>query len=224
MSNQLVLNILREPAYHPLRFIQSPSNIEAFTILENWPRWPFPILSLHGPKGSGKTYLAHLWAAHAKASFIKIEDLETYLISESPLNSFPCFVLEDFCMEALFEKDVFHFYNWILEKKGFLLITSREPLAQMSYTLKDVESRLKSIPSFNLKLPDESLLLRLMHRYFEENQLYVEEKLLHFCLMRLTRSFETVLFFCETLNKQALSSHRKVSLSMIKHVLKSLED
>lgn len=224
MSNQLVLNILKESSYHPGRFIQSPSNEEAFTILENWPRWPFPIVSIYGPKGSGKTYLAHLWAQKAQASFINIQDLEKILTSEYQISSASCFVLEDFKGHEMCLKNLFHFYNWILEKKGFLLITSREPLAHISYVLKDLESRLKSIPSFELKHPDESLLLRLMQRYFEENHLHVEEKLLQFSLMRLKRDSESVLFFCEALNKEALAQHQKISLSMIKQLLESLEN
>lgn len=224
MSNQLVLNILKEPSYHPERFIQSPSNEEALRVLENWPQWPFPIISIYGPKGSGKTYLAHLWAHKTHAPFLEIKDLEKNLISDFSFPSSSCFILEDFQASPHFDETIFHFYNCVLEQKGFLLITSENPLFHMSYTLKDLESRLKSIPSFNLNLPDEHLLLQLMQRYFEENHLYVEKKLLNFCLMRLTRSCENVLSFCETLNKKALAAHQKVTLSLIKQVLQSLEN
>ncbi len=218
-ASQLILDILPQPSYAPHQFIESPVNYEAFSALQAWPHWPFPILSLYGPKSCGKTYLAHLWQAQSHASFLDPAGCQSLLTTDLRETTSSNFILEDLEISVHTEKTLFDFYNWILEKKKFLLITSLTPLSQESYTLNDLKSRFKSLRALEIKQPDEAILLKLMHRYFEEVPLYVSDDLLRFALLRLERSFETVLNFCETLNKTALSAHRKVTLSLVKLVL-----
>ncbi len=217
--SQLILDILPVPNYAPDRFVESPLNQEALSAIKAWPNWPFPILSLYGPKRSGKTYLAHLWQLRSQACFINIEEGQALLSSDLRETPSSHFILENLSLSAKNEKFLFDFYNWILEKKKFLLITSLTPLSQETYTLNDLKSRFKSLRAIEIKSPDEEILLKLMQRYFETARLYVSDDLLKFALLRLERSFETILNFCETLNKTALSTHRKVTLSLIKLVL-----
>ena len=222
---QLILDILPPPFYAQGRFIKSVSNCEAFSAIESWPKWPSSILSLYGPKGCGKTYLSHIWKTSSKASFLTLNGcytlLETSLRETTP--PFSCFILEDLVLCAQDEKILFDLYNFIYEKKSFLLITSSLPLTQEVYVLKDLQSRLKSLWTIEIKHPDESLLLELMYRYFDDVHLYVEENLLKYALLRLERSFEHILLFCEYLNKISLAQHQKITRSLMKKVLDILE-
>ncbi|MBS0185724.1 MAG: hypothetical protein JSS34_05215 [Proteobacteria bacterium] len=216
---QLTLDILPPPQYDIEKFIESPLNEEALSALKAWPHWPFPILSLYGPKKSGKTYLAHLWQKRSGAVFIDIEKGRDLLSSDTRETDSSNFILEDLTISSDTEKFLFDFYNWILEKKKFLLITSLRPLSQETYTLNDLKSRFKSLRAIEIKSPDETLLLKLMQFYFQEARLYVRDDLLKFALLRLERSFEAILNFCETLNKTALSTHSKITLPLIKTIL-----
>lgn len=218
-TTQLVLDILPLPSYGASYFIESPANSEAFSAVMSWPKWSFPILSLYGPKRCGKTYLSHLWKTRSEASFITLQDCETLLTTDLRTHHFSNFILEDLTILPQHETLLFNFHNWVLEQKGHLLITSLHPLAHASYTLNDLKSRFKSLHAVEIKRPDEDLLLKVMRRYFEEAHLYLDETLLEYALFRLERSFESVLTFCEILNKTALSSHRKVTLPLLKEVL-----
>lgn len=220
-GSQLTLDILPAPAYAPENFIQSPSNQEAFSTICSWPKWPFPILSLYGPKGCGKTYLCHIWKTQSRAHFLTVRDCQKLLTTDLREGNLLNFILDDLIILPENEKILFDFYNWIVEKKGSLLITSLPPLSQTSYTLNDLKSRLKSLRALEITGPDEKLLQNLMQRYFNEAHLYVGEDLLKFALVRLERSFENILTFCEALNKTALSTQRKITFPFLKYVLEN---
>ncbi|MFP3422559.1 chromosomal replication initiator DnaA, partial [Bacillus sp. SIMBA_161] len=44
-----------------------PCNEAAVAWIDRWPDWPGTAVVLHGPAGSGKTHLAHVWADRAGA-------------------------------------------------------------------------------------------------------------------------------------------------------------
>ena len=49
-------------------FFPSPANAAALATIAGWTDWPLRRLLLIGPGGSGKTHLAHIWAAEAGAA------------------------------------------------------------------------------------------------------------------------------------------------------------
>ena len=77
---QQALDLPVEPRYGRADFLVSDSNRAAFDWVERWPNWPTPALVLHGPPGSGKTHLAHLWCERSSAALIAGEAV-TLLLS-----------------------------------------------------------------------------------------------------------------------------------------------
>ncbi|MGH7000205.1 MAG: HdaA/DnaA family protein, partial [Stellaceae bacterium] len=65
---QLPLEFGHLPALGREDFLVAPSNEAAVKWLERWPDWPQPALALHGPPGSGKTHLAHVFTTRARAA------------------------------------------------------------------------------------------------------------------------------------------------------------
>src|SRR5262245_55878785 len=64
---QLAFDLPLDPRFGREDFLVSPSNEEAYGRIECWPDWPDTILLLTGPKGSGKSHLASIWAESARA-------------------------------------------------------------------------------------------------------------------------------------------------------------
>jgi hypothetical protein len=77
VANQLTFDLaLPPPTYAREDFVVADGNREALAWLDRWPDWPAPALALSGPAGSGKTHLARLWAARARASLVEGRELE----------------------------------------------------------------------------------------------------------------------------------------------------
>ena len=65
---QLAFDLPLDPRYGREDFLVSPSNERAYGLIERWPDWPDTrARASTGPKGSGKSHLASIWAASARA-------------------------------------------------------------------------------------------------------------------------------------------------------------
>ena len=74
---QLPLDLGHRPALGRADFLVAPCNAAAIAWLDRWPHWPAPALALYGAAGSGKTHLAHVFAARAGATSIDPAQLKT---------------------------------------------------------------------------------------------------------------------------------------------------
>src|SRR5687768_10052933 len=74
-ARQLVLALPARPALGRADFFVAPANRIALAQVDRWPEWPDGRLALAGPKGSGKTHLAHVWAARTGAGVLGAGDL-----------------------------------------------------------------------------------------------------------------------------------------------------
>ena len=70
-SQQLPLALAYRPALGMADFVIAPGNRDAVACIDRWPDWPSHALAIHGPKGSGKTHLAHVWQARSQAAFLE---------------------------------------------------------------------------------------------------------------------------------------------------------
>src|SRR5580704_2495336 len=102
-------------------FLVSNSNRAAFDLIERWPDWPARALVLHGPPGSGKTHLAHLWCERSGAKLIAGNAARM-----SELEPPPSAVAVDDA-DLAEERPLLHFYNLCLERGGSLLLTMQMP-------------------------------------------------------------------------------------------------
>ncbi len=216
MTHQYILDIV--PLHEKAIYCQGPFNEAAVRVLENWPLQPSQVISIHGPSGCGKTHLATLWGTPREAFFASINDVASFRDNKE-LNQAQIIIIDDFENSQGKEKELFHFYNWIGERKKYLVIISSHPLSQMTYSLKDLESRFKSIPSFSIGIPSDEILLGYMSRYFESHQLMVSEATLETIFRRLDRSFGSISEFCVYLNKAALRYKRPISKILALEIL-----
>jgi chromosomal replication initiation ATPase DnaA len=216
---QLAFDLALDPRYGREDFLVSPSNEQAYARIESWPNWPDTVLLLHGPRGSGKSHLASIWASLAKGwttdAFEVAGDRVPHLVSAGAL------VIEDADRADRDEPALFHLLNLARERKAFLLFTCAEPPALWGLRTPDLLSRLRLAPSVSLGPPDEALLKAVLVKLFVDRQLVVDTTVVDYISLRIERSLARAAEVVADLDREALSRGRRITRPMAASILEA---
>jgi chromosomal replication initiation ATPase DnaA len=214
---QLAFDLPLDPRYGREDFLVSPSNERAYALIERWPDWPDPILHLTGPKGSGKSHLASIWATDAHAWTIDAFEVSgervPHLVSNGAL------VVEDADRAERDEAALFHLLNLSRERGAFLVMTSAAPVEAWGIRTPDLLSRLRLAPSVSLDPPDDALLKAVLVKLFVDRQLVVDTSVVDFLAPRIERSLARAAETVMALDREALSRGRRITRPMATTVL-----
>lgn len=179
--------------------------------------WPLGKLALIGPPGSGKTHLAHVFAAATGAHIVSAEGLATAHLAD--LAGGPV-VLED--ADRARQRDeaaVFHLHNLLAEARAPFLLTARIPPSHWQTQLADLASRLRAASVVRLAPPDDALLAQVLVKLFADRQLVPSPPLIAFLVARIDRSFAAAADIVDRLDAAALAEGRPVTRRLAQHVL-----
>lgn len=210
MPQQLPLDLAYRPALGTADFVVADANRDAVAWIDRWPDWPAHALALHGPKGCGKTHLAHVWQAKSGAVAL------TQPLAEGVAP--PLRVVLDEPRDWT-ETALLHLYNALREAGGHLLIVSEIPPARWNVALPDLASRLASIPAVALAAPDDELLIAVMAKQFSDRGLEVNDDVLRYVASRIERSFAAAAETVEKIDRAALAEQRRVTLVLARTCL-----
>ncbi len=215
-SRQLAFDLPVRRALGRADFFVAPCNQLALAQLDGWARWPEGRLVLSGPAGSGKTHLAHVWAAQSGARIIEAQSL-------TPKDACEALVVENADELGENEAALFHVYNQMQAMGGALLITGKSAPSRWGLQLADLRSRLESMPLVALEPPDDALISMLMVKLFDDRQLPVSPKVLAYVLKRVGRSYAEINALVAALDKAALAAGGPLSVPLASAYFKSLE-
>lgn len=219
---QLAFDLPLDPRFGAEDFLVSPSNEQAYGLIETWPDWPDTILLLVGPRGSGKSHLASIWATNARAWTVDASaigrDQVPHLVSNGAL------AIEDMDRGERDEAALFHLLNLAREKKTSLLITSETPPDRWSLRTPDLLSRLRLAPSVSLEAPDDALLKAVLVKLFVDRQLVVDTSVVDYIALRIERSLAKASELVALLDREALSRGRRVSRAIAAEILGAAQE
>lgn len=219
MSRQLSFDLPLRPAMGRDDFFVSAANAGAVAQIDAWEGWPTAKLVLCGPPASGKTHLAHVWAATTGAQIVQATDIVSQI---ERLSTAPALVIEDaedISEDALAEEGMFHIHNALSHRGAPLLITARLPPSRWGTQLPDLASRMAQAGLARLEAPDDALLMAVMMKRAFDRKLPLSPKILTFAAPRLERSFAAADAFIARVDALALSEKRKPSLTHAKAAL-----
>ena len=207
-------------------YLVSKCNIEAFKLIENSSFWQnrkkinsIPGAIIYGPKGSGKTHLCSIFKQNVDCDYL------TSLSNNSlgQVTEGKSFILDNFLPGKEYPSElVTHFMNQVTYKEGSILLLSRLSPFEMNWKLDDLNSRIRSLISSEIKLPDDVLLYSLIVKYSNEKNLFLSDKKLIYILERLDRSFESVIKVIDKLDRYSLEVNEKVTYKIIRIILDNL--
>jgi chromosomal replication initiation ATPase DnaA len=216
MPRQLALALPHAENFSREDFLTGTPNDAALGMVERWPDWPDRALAIVGPEGAGKSHLAAIWADRAGARRVSARVLgETSLPASLATGAL---VIED-ATERLDERALFHLLNLMRQQDAFVLMTARTPPASWRVELPDLASRLRAIPTVELRPPDDSLLRAVMVKLFADRQLAVDEALIAYLSTRIERSFAAARAAVQELDREALRRKRPVTRALAAELL-----
>ena len=221
MTTQLAFDLGHRTALGADDFLVAPCNQAAVAWLDRWPEWPAPALTIHGPKGCGKTHLAHVWRSRTNARFIAVAELGGLSPYDLLEESNAC-IVDDVGNAGFDEAALFHLYNAARDTGGHILLTAETAPSAWPLTLDDLRSRLVAAPTVAVGAPDDSVLGAVLVKLFADRQLRVEPEILTYILIRMERSFAAAETIVAALDKAALAARRAITIPLARDIMGQL--
>lgn len=219
-ARQLVLDFPVHTALGPEAYFVSASNSAVVEAVGNWRGWPGGKLMIVGPPASGKTHLARMWMEESGAEALDRRDLG------APRPEGGLMALEsahEIAGRPEMEEAMLRLHDSLQSGKGRLLMTADKPPAQWGVKLKDLASRLMTVPVAELRLPDDRLLSAVMVKMFSDRQLVISPRVIEYLIPRMERSFLSAKSIVDAADRAALAEGRAVTRQMASKILKAEE-
>lgn len=165
------------PEARETEFLVGESNARAVHQLEHWATWPVMSALLVGPRKSGRSLLARIFASKSGGR-----------------------VFDDADRAA--EADVFHAWNLAQQERRPLLIVAEAAPPAWDVKLPDLRSRLAASPLLELGPPDDVLMPQLIEHAFERHLLHARPELVAWLAKRIERSHVAILRVADALETE----------------------
>lgn len=209
-------------------FMVAPCNKDAFNMVDSWPQWLSSGLVIYGPKGCGKSHLAHLFAD--KVRIFSNKPIKVSLIDAGRVNmrnvkriseENQSLVVENLTSKANNEA-LFHLFNLYNVEGRYMLWTAQTAPSRMNFPLKDLQSRLNMLPSVAINEPDDMMLQALVVKLFNDRQIRISPEILNYIINNAQRSFAYIEQLVGEIDNISLAYQCAVSYPVIKKAMENL--
>lgn len=210
-------------------FMVSACNKEAYMLLESWPQWVSCGAVIYGPKGCGKSHLAHMFADKVRND--NTQSLAVSIVDASSINmrninklskDINVLVVENLTPENNNEA-LFHLFNiFNNEAERWILFTAEKAPAQMKFALKDLQTRLNMLPCVAISEPDDMMLQMLIVKLFNDRQLKITPEILQYIMNYAPRSFAYTEELVAEIDKISLASQSSVTYTVVRQAMEIL--
>src|SRR3569623_438494 len=185
--SQLGLPLAGPPGPGDNEFLVSPSNAHAFHLLERWATWPVMTALLGGPRKSGRSVLARVFASRSGGSFIDDADRRP-------------------------DKELFHAWNAAQADHRPQLFVAESAPPEWRVALHDLRSRLAASPVAQIGAPADALMRSLLESQFLRRHLAARPDLIDWLIARRERNFVAGERAGDVLDQDVLERRKRVSI------------
>ena len=221
MAEQLGFDLPARAALGRDDFFVSDANAMALALVDSWPNWAGNKLAIIGPEGSGKTHLAHVWAAQSGARIVDAVSLTKDAVPDLAQSPIAVENVPAIAEDAAAQDALFHLHNLTLAEGHSLLVTGISEPKHWGLTLPDLKSRLEGTTTAVLKEPDDALLSILLAKLFVDRQLTPNTDTIAYMVKHMDRSFAEARRLVRDIDQASLAKKRKVSRALAAEVMNS---
>ncbi|MGD8384356.1 MAG: DnaA regulatory inactivator Hda [Lysobacterales bacterium] len=231
-SPQLPLQLVSPPAKRFDDFVSGP-NGAAVAALRHATDEPGCSIFLYGPEGSGKTHLLTALCLYARERGQRAFYLDLRQLPDNAVESLHGLESLDLvCVDNLhaiagnepWEEALFGLFNRLRDTRGRLVVSSRQRLSSLGLVLPDLQSRLVwGLRLSLLPLSDEDLL-RVIARRSEALGIHLPADVRRYLVKHQERNLPTLLSTVEDLHRAALAGKRRITIPLVREVLRSGPD
>jgi len=175
-------------------FLIGPSNERAVQQLERWSTWPVMAVVVTGPRKSGRSLLARIFAAKTGGGLI--DDAERQ-----------------------HETTIFHAWNRAQEERRPVVIIADAAPPEWAIKLPDLRSRLTASPTVRIGDPDEALMRAIFERQFLRRGIDARPELIQWLVVRVERTHVALLRAVDLLDQAVLERHKRLSIPLARATL-----
>ena len=175
-------------------FIVTPSNARAAHLLEHWGAWPVSAALLTGPRKSGRSTLARIFAGKSGGT-----------------------IIDD--AERVSEAAIFHAWNEAQAARRPLVIVADTAPPLWMVKLPDLRSRLAASTHADIGPPDDALMRALIGALFAQRGLDARPDLIDWLATRIERSHVAIQRVVDALDQEALERRKRLTIPLARTVL-----
>ena len=217
LMKQLIFKFPFKTKYYEQDFYVSRNNFSAYKLIESWPNWPGKWLNIFGKLGSGKTHLSEILSKKIKSvKIINAIDVNQDIITK--LDKVECLIIDNY-KNNIEEKTFYSILNESKQLDKYVVINSNVSIKNITYKLKDLQSRTDSFIFIGIDLPTDELLKVIISKSFSEKQINISPKLTDYIIKNVDRSYEKIFKFIKDIDELSLSSGKSININLIKKVL-----
>lgn len=176
--------------------IVGASNADAVRYLRHASTWPVRTAVLVGPRGSGRSLMARLFARDTGGRVID-------------------------CHDSVSEEALFHAWNAAQDSGRPLLIVADAPPAAWNVALPDLRSRLGAVPLLTIGEPDDCLARDLIEALFAQRGMALAPEVASYIVPRMERSYAMIHRIVAALDAASLEQGRRVGIRLTRETLLS---
>ncbi len=193
--SQLDLPLARVPRAREDEYLVGESNARAVHAIEHWGTWPVMAALLVGPRKSGRSLLARIFAGKGGGA-----------------------IIDD--AERASETEIFHAWNRAQAERQPLLIVADAAPPEWPIRLADLRSRLAATPVLRIGPPDDALIASLFVYLFDRREIDARPDLIAWLVKRVERSHLAVIRIVDRLEEEADARRtRRLSIPVARTVL-----
>ena len=135
-----------------------------------------------------------------EAKSLKNDDLKNIKIYEN-------IVIENLSSDVN-ERLLYSLLNLIEQDNKFIIITSTEPIVNISFDLKDLQSRAKNFILLNIEKPNDDLIFAIILKNLSDRQISLDDKFIEFIIKRIERSYSKIYDFIYKIDQLSLKKKK----------------
>ena len=215
--SQLVFKFPFKKKYYEQDFYVSSNNFTAYKLIESWPNWPGKWLNVFGSIGSGKTHLSKILEKKIKKTkIVEAVNINNRVVEE--LNRLDCLIIDNY-ENNIDEKLFYSILNQSKQLENYILINSIPSIKELTFELKDLQSRINSFIYIGIELPTDDLLQVIISKSFSEKQININPKISDYIIRNVERSYEKMFKLLKDIDDLSLSTGKSININLIKKVL-----